>query len=85
MRKVRKNMCENVEKQTLSCRLPVPTTLILFTPGYIPKILHVSGFRNIYFLPLGQIFLELFSFTHGAFFLGHPVFLDRLFFSNTSQ
>ena len=32
MGKVRKNMCENVEKQTLSCRPPRPITLTLFTP-----------------------------------------------------
>ena len=43
--KVCKNTRENLEKNpTPSCRPPVPTTLTLFTPEYLKKILRVSGF-----------------------------------------
>ena len=34
--------------------------------------------KNIYFFPLEQIFLESFSFTHGTFFLGHPVHISNI-------
>ena len=40
-------MCENVEKQTLSWRPPVPTTLTLFIPEEIHKNITCLRFPKI--------------------------------------
>ena len=70
MGKVHKTTCENVDKQTLCCR-PCSYNTHFIYPSRSKKY-HASGFQK-YFFPLERIFLQLFSFTLGTFFLGHPV------------
>ena len=74
-----------LKKVTISYRDPtVSTTLSLFTPEQIQKISHVSGLQKYLLFPPEQIFLELFSFTHGTLFWDTPVDIrydDVQFFS----
>ena len=86
MGKVCKNMCEDVEKQTLSCSPSVPITLTLFNSELIQKLVHVSGFQKIshFFHKCGHF--QSYLYSHMGHFFGTHCSLHRVIFSaNTNK
>ena len=69
MGKACKSICENVEKQTLTSRLPFSYNAHFIYSCTDPQTLYMPQVsKSIYSFPLEQTFLELCSFTHETLF-----------------